>query len=235
MLEDLLYFEYEFEYWRVPRVCRTQTHSGHLLRTIELERPETVDFLTSARGYRIFKAHSPLDWETIPSHVKPLSIHRDPRDVVVSMTFYLTGAGEDAGGFPDHVKSLPLEDRFVRVLEDDYNLSLLEHWFYHDAVYSVRYEGLKQDATSVLRSITNHLDVAVQDSRIDDVVDWHSFQKRAGRNAGKEEKTTHLRKGVSGDWRNYFDASIREQFKTANDGRWNRLLVDMGYEEKPDW
>jgi len=235
LLEDMLYFEYEFEYWRVPRACRTQTHSGHLLRTIELDRPETVDFLSSARGYRIFKTHSPLDWESIPPHIAPLSIYRDPRDVIVSTVFYLTSAGEDAGGFPDHVKALPLEERLARVIEDNYNLSLLEHWFYHDHVHSVRYEDLKRDAPSVLRNIADYLEVDVEDERIREVVDWHAFKNRAGRKAGQENQSSHLRKGVSGDWKNHFDAQSQRRFKQANEGRWNRLLVDMGYESTLDW
>jgi hypothetical protein len=42
-------------------------------------------------------------------------------------------------------------------------------------------------------------------------------------------------RGIAGDWRNYFDAQCIETFRSADAGRWNRLVVAMGYESGPDW
>lgn len=52
---------------------------------------------------------------------------------------------------------------------------------------------------------------------------------------GEERKEAFLRKGIVGDWENYFDRDVVRAYKTEKEGRWNRLLVKMGYENTLDW
>lgn len=55
--------------------------------------------------------------------------------------------------------------------------------------------------------------------------------KSKGRNRGKENKHSHYRKGVAGDWRNYFMPCHCAYFKE----RYNHLLIKLGYEASSDW
>lgn len=55
--------------------------------------------------------------------------------------------------------------------------------------------------------------------------------KAEGRVAGVENVTSHYRKGIPGDWINYFETGHKEYFKA----RYADLLVKLGYESDDDW
>ena len=59
----------------------------------------------------------------------------------------------------------------------------------------------------------------------------YRFEKLAGRKKGEENKKEHYRKGVAGDWKNYFDARMTREFKD----RFGAGLVKLGYETDLDW
>ena len=52
-----------------------------------------------------------------------------------------------------------------------------------------------------------------------------------GRKRGQEDISTHERKGIAGDWRNYFAHAIKEKFKDL----YGDLLMATGYEQDKDW
>ena len=60
----------------------------------------------------------------------------------------------------------------------------------------------------------------------------HAFDRRAGGRArGQEDVRHHYRKGVAGDWRNYFTPRVTAEFKA----RYGDLLIRLGYESAQDW
>jgi lipopolysaccharide transport system ATP-binding protein len=60
----------------------------------------------------------------------------------------------------------------------------------------------------------------------------HAFEHRAGgRTRGQEDVRHHYRKGVAGDWRNYFTSRVTAEFKA----RYGDLLIRLGYESSLDW
>lgn len=64
------------------------------------------------------------------------------------------------------------------------------------------------------------------------LVDRNSFQHRSqGRRPGQENQTHHYRKGIAGDWRNYFTPRITDTFKEC----YGDLLIQLGYESSSDW
>ena len=59
-----------------------------------------------------------------------------------------------------------------------------------------------------------------------------SFQRlNRGRKKGNEDRGSHMRKGVAGDWRNHFDSEIKEAFKES----YADLLIQLQYEDSYDW
>jgi hypothetical protein len=56
-------------------------------------------------------------------------------------------------------------------------------------------------------------------------------RKTGGRVPGAEDPRHHYRKGVAGDWRNYFTPRVTAAFKD----RYGDLLVTLGYETSLDW
>jgi lipopolysaccharide transport system ATP-binding protein len=59
----------------------------------------------------------------------------------------------------------------------------------------------------------------------------HRFENLAGRPRGQEDRSSHERKGIAGDWRNHFTPRITQAFKA----RFGGLLVATGYEPGLDW
>lgn len=58
------------------------------------------------------------------------------------------------------------------------------------------------------------------------------FAKNAeGRSRGQENVKSHYRKGISGDWDNYFNDEHRAYFKRE----FNELLLTLGYEKDANW
>lgn len=66
---------------------------------------------------------------------------------------------------------------------------------------------------------------------ISTIVENRSFEKLTGRKKGEENRDTHLRKGVPGDWVNHFEPEHIRVFKD----RYNDLLLKLGYVDRPDW
>ncbi len=58
-----------------------------------------------------------------------------------------------------------------------------------------------------------------------------SFKRKTGRDRGTEDRKSFSRKGVSGDWRNYFSKESRQIF----DHYAGQALIELGYEPDHAW
>jgi len=64
------------------------------------------------------------------------------------------------------------------------------------------------------------------------IVYMRRFSKMAGgRKKGVEEKNSHYRSGVAGDWKKYFSEDIKTVFKQ----RHGQLMINLGYEKDDNW
>ena len=105
-------------------------------------------------------------------------------------------------------------------------------WRGRDSVIYVRYEDLLDDAVAELKRVIAGLGREIpSDERIRDIVDKYSFKRIGGRNPGTEDKGSFLRKGIAGDWKNYFTREAREVF----DHYAGEELVALGYEPDRRW
>ena len=50
------------------------------------------------------------------------------------------------------------------------------------------------------------------------------IEKLSGRKSGTEKKSSFYRKGVVGDWKNYFDEDLLNQLYTDGSGRWKSMI-----------
>jgi len=63
------------------------------------------------------------------------------------------------------------------------------------------------------------------------ILNRHEFTKKAKRPKGEEDPKSHYRKGIAGDWKNYFIPKLKSAFKE----RWGELLIKLGYEKDFEW
>jgi hypothetical protein len=171
-------------------------------------------------------------------------IMRDGRDTMVSR-YYETIHREpqhkrDAERFIGHEMTddnvrehLPRFIEFMSTYQGgcaDYKTHLT-YWLEHDYV-TVRYEDLLRDTVGEMRRVLRELTGREPDpTRLEQAVKKNSFEARTQRARGEESKGEFLRKGVSGDWRNYFTPEAARVF----DAYAGDLLIRLGYERSRDW
>jgi hypothetical protein len=72
----------------------------------------------------------------------------------------------------------------------------------------------------------------LSERKVKSIVQKNSFSNLSGgRQKGKENVKSHLRKGVPGDWVNHFTPDHKRAFKK----RFNDVLIKMGYEDDSNW
>ena len=157
---------------------------------------------------------------TVFPNAKLLVIYRDGRDVVVSSRFFTE----------NHLKrdSWSLQKSIMKWRgEIEAQLQYAEP----HRLFTCSYEQLLANGKAVVQRLFQHLELSAQDHLLDDILRRTSFKALTGRNAGEEARERFIRKGVSGDWQNHFNAEHKIIFKElAGD-----LLIKLGYEKDHNW
>lgn len=181
-----------------------------------------------------------------------LHMLRDGRDIAVSDTFLLfrelderdvpadvrRQAGESRQ-FHVFGKGSPvplIQPAVMRHVVDDWSRCVAgarrARELFGAAFHEVRYERIVGDPGVELATILRWLGVDVDNRWVQEVVATQTFESFAGgRMPGQEDRTAEWRKGISGDWRNYFSNDDKALFKSLAGG----LLVELGYEQNLDW
>ena len=161
---------------------------------------------------------------------------RDPRDVVVSSAFYLANLAESSGGWGEEFAALSVKERIAEILRNGGFLkSRLGAWNNVQAAHHVRYESLLENPATELEKIQKLLNNRKNTDQVAKIIQERSFANESGRARGTEDKASFLRKGVHGDWRNYFDDELKVTFKSELSGDWNNLVLELGYESDNSW
>lgn len=214
-------------------------------------QPEGFIHLDKPLPKRTIGIHLYIDYPTYlgvpkPAKHKTFFVLRDPRDTIVSWYFsakYSHELREEA----DAVSRLTPQLRSAleeRTLSAGLKLIIdkLEHWgsFWaqrswmrvtedQENIRVFRYEDLVRDERTFLNALFEYLDINVPEHKFSALYDRHRFEWYSGgrKRGAEEDQHAHYRKGVSGDWKNYFDDSTTAYFrKTTGD-----LLEVLDYRE----
>lgn len=165
---------------------------------------------------------------------------RDPRDVVVSAYFSHRYSHPIYGDLDDYRKKLnevsESEGLFLEMDRRRNQFEMMRRWDYERPdILELRMEHLTTDAGSVVPRIFEFLGLGERDGLtpavLQGIVARRDFKKLAGRAPGEEDVTSHLRKGVAGDWVNHFGPEHVAYFKE----QFGDLLQALGYETSADW
>ncbi len=154
-----------------------------------------------------------------------LHVIRDGRDGAVSGWFHNMRVSKkwaekefgDFAGFAEHYAQI-----WVRNLRAGraFGADNPERYF------EIKYEDLLDDGKTQLKAILKFLGAGTKKAVIDNCLESSSFQALAkGRAAGDENRQSHFRKGVQGDWRTHFDDNILARFRAHAGGE----LDELGY------
>ncbi|SMY09212.1 sulfotransferase domain-containing protein [Flavimaricola marinus] len=143
---------------------------------------------------------------------------RDPRDAFVSNYWSWLKShknnNENIENFRVIAADLSVEGGMLELI-DQFQMGLqLQTWDSStwENRKQVRYEDLLSDFESTLKSILEPSGLILDGAFIDLVKRETAFSKFAGRDPGSEDTSHHYRKGVNGDWKNYFTPKIEKRF-----------------------
>lgn len=163
---------------------------------------------------------------------------RDGRDVMVSYFHYEYGYKCTLPIFERYLPIKSILHRFkwrlvTKYYKPDFSTYLrkrLHEWvlhikIYHELGYSalVRYEELLASPQMTLEKILFQVGAEVEMSVIQMAVEIFEFSKLAQRKQGIEDSQSFYRKGISGDWQNYFSEADLAYFYQTASGVLNRL------------
>jgi len=179
-------------------------------------------------------------------------VWRDGRDVIVSMYYHLLynlPRDKSVAFWADALrKDLPftnygnerenlsifIEYFFTRPRSPHFTWAdFVRRWHGHTAAVHVRYEDLRRDAIGELQRIVLELvGKQLEPQNVSAVVEEFSFSRLSGgRQLGQEDKSSFFRKGIIGDWRNYFSRESCQIF----DHFAGKELILLGYERDRAW
>ncbi len=235
-LYKLLYDLCDFDHFQFPADVIKSVPN---VLPVDIDIEQYVENIHVPVGGYILKSHSyppNVAVSSLPKNIMFVTVIRDPRDVVVSSCFYLAKLPQSQGGWGEEFRKLKVHDRLVQIMKNgDFLRCRLQSWGLYQHAHCVRYEALLSDPVGELQQVLMFLGVRRNKARIDEAYRKLSFKHQTGRDPGTEDPSAFLRKGIAGDWVNYFDEEIKRVFKTCCSGAWNDLLIELGYEENCDW
>ncbi|RME42934.1 MAG: hypothetical protein D6791_16645 [Chloroflexi bacterium] len=179
------------------------------------------------------------------NHIKVIVTLRDPRDQTVSRMFHLRR--DPNTPWYEKMNSLDDYEALMACIEGRPGLpsaldriKLTQSWLQSDAdVLCVRYEDMVADTAAILKQMLVFLGIRAQDRLVQAIVTRNRFERltigrriwRPARQPGQENGGSHFRKGIVGDWKNYFHEAHVERFKQVA----GEALIELGYERDLDW
>jgi len=166
----------------------------------------------------------------------PYFIFRDPRDVVVSHVFYVTGMEKNHVhhayyqslfdfnarltasilGRPDADVEFPnIAERFTPYLD----------WLNHPEVLLIHFEDLINDRIATLTRIMDHFLARVP------LPSTRQLILQAVESSINPAKSPTFRSGKTGEWKKYFTEEHKKIFKDVA----GELLIRLGYEKNNNW
>ncbi len=173
---------------------------------------------------------------------------RDGRDVMVSYYFHSLFINDKFNAsrvertrralrfedYHDVKKNLPkfIKYKFTKSIYNRFTWCEFANNWLDKGVTLVKYENLLQDAAREAgRAIENVCGVKADYERLEKAAAKYSFKNQSQRDPGEENRSKFLRKGIAGDWKNYFTKDACEVF----DNYAGETLIRLGYEKDKSW
>lgn len=179
------------------------------------------------------------NWVNFQLYRKPVLtvvVIRDLRDTLISLYFSLKVSHEltpRIGKIRKILEKYNQEQGLLYLVKNAlHGFSKVQNsWAGDSQALKVKYEEILRDEYSVFTKIIDYCNLPVSQEHIRKVVTENSFAYQTGRKPGNEDVTQHQRKGIAGDWENYFTPLIKERFKE----KYGQVLIQTGYESDLNW
>jgi len=100
------------------------------------------------------------------------------------------------------------------------------------SVATIKYENLlTEPVLEISEALKKNGVEEIDEVRLREIVEKYSFQNLTRRKPGDENNRSFLRKGISGDWKNYFSQEAKEVFNRYG----GKELIRLNYEKDISW
>ncbi|RQH08359.1 sulfotransferase domain-containing protein [Paraburkholderia dinghuensis] len=169
----------------------------------------------------------------LPANYRKFVVIRDLRDTLVSAYFSIRYSHaiihKSLAEWRQRLESISLEDGLLMLMEEWLPLSanIQRSWVDSGETF-IRYEDLLHGDTEILQDVLiRQCDIGVSQDTVEKIILKNRFENLTnGRKPGDEDRMAHERKGISGDWQNYFTPLVTDEFNRL----FGRLLVETGYQ-----
>lgn len=172
-----------------------------------------------------------------PANHKSFFVLRDPRDIVVSWYFSTKFSHPRMlyiAKLRDEMEDMSFVEGMnfcIDTLEDFGLFYAQRSWLSNkdetNNVKIFRYEEFAEDNFTFLKKLFEFLRINMPQEKVDVLYEKNTFSRiTGGRELGEEDEKSHYRKGVSGDWKNYFEPPIMDYFRQVT----GDLLEVLQYE-----
>lgn len=174
----------------------------------------------------VAKSHEYPGTSLHSSEATTIHLIRDGRDVIVSKYFY-----ENEFLVKNGLKNNGIVDKYayVKNIAEEWNRFVTE--WKEVADFECRYESILAYPESVLLDICKYLNQSVNEHEIENAIKQNTKQQLAEKIGKVFKHNTFVRKGVAGDWKNFFDESMKDKFKQVA----GKTLIEFGYEKDNEW
>lgn len=226
------YLKIPFPRNKFPTVKRAMFHSHYLPKFLIGKNKKIIYLVRDGRDVLVSLYYHQLLWnEKNKLSPKDVLYHRskvpfdDYENVKKNMGAFIRYTFEDK---PSKLQHFTYMGNWY-----DYNRTWLKKTHNSKNIYLVKYEDLLTAPHGTLHSMfRDFFDMQkIDELLLNDVVFKFSFENQTKRKKGQENKSSFLRKGIQGDWKNYFGDEDKELFKKYT----KTLLIDLGYEKDSNW
>jgi len=197
-------------------------------------------------NYNIIRRNSILQRHELynPSYNKAIIVVRDPRDVITSYYFHEIYHIKDdrlkskINFTPNSSDKINLENYIYEKLNNPEKTfpffsyqAFIESWTDKNNIIFIKYEDFHKSGQKELIRILNFLNIQIDIYNVNKCIEENDFKIISGRIKGFQDKESHVRKGIIGDWKNYFTHNACKILETKQ-GKFLRLL---GYESDDNW
>ncbi|MBM7603167.1 hypothetical protein JOC75_001137 [Metabacillus crassostreae] len=170
-------------------------------------------------------------------NLKHVFIFRDPRDVLVSLSYFIPNKWNEHPLYNEFNHNLTVpKERMITLIQgikdcwpnfDDWNRPFY-NWITDSNTLAISFEDLMLSNESRYKTITKVVQYLWGDTT--PIIPFEKMVPIMVANINPSESNT-FRKGKIGSWREEFDNEIKEKFKEVA----GNLLIDAGYETDNNW
>ena len=182
--------------------------------------------------YRSAKPHELKDHRT-PGDPVVLCI-RDPKDVLVSQYWSWKGThsnnSDNILAAREVLTARPIGEGLAYLVAEGQIpfLKAIAAWraeIEAGTAIALKYEDLLADFAAAMGPVLERIALPLDPAALDALNRRYSFEALTKRESGTEKRDSHFRKGVAGDWVNYFDAALTDAFNA----RYGEITRALGY------